>query len=80
MSRHILIPKACVNRYIQYGLELQYGTYGLRRNWRYHRKICHQTFHQDAAKIYRPIQTRKVHQMLGELLLTPDDFEGHGKM
>jgi len=62
------------------GWDFNVGLMDYGESWRYHRKICHQAFHPDAAKLYYPIQTRKVHQMLGDLLLTPADFEGHSKM
>ncbi|CAA7264562.1 unnamed protein product [Cyclocybe aegerita] len=40
--------------------------------WRFHRKICQQTFRQEAAVCYYPTQARKVHEILGNLLLAPE--------
>ncbi|KAF9041593.1 cytochrome P450 [Panaeolus papilionaceus] len=54
---------------------LNYGDF-----WRAHRKVCQQNFKVDAVHKYRPIQTRKVHEMLLALLDTPDAFVDHNKL
>ncbi|KAF8964376.1 cytochrome P450 [Flammula alnicola] len=45
--------------------------------WRKHRRVYQQTFRPVAALSYRPIQTRKVHDMLYGLLTSPDNFREH---
>ncbi|KAF5385247.1 hypothetical protein D9615_001133 [Tricholomella constricta] len=45
--------------------------------WRRHRKLYQENFRKVAAITYQPIQTRKIHELLQKLLLTPDDFILH---
>ncbi|KAH7923138.1 cytochrome P450 [Leucogyrophana mollusca] len=45
--------------------------------WRLHRRLFHQAFRADAAPNFRPIQMRKSHQLLINLLATPQDFSAH---
>ncbi|KAF9223624.1 cytochrome P450 [Gyrodon lividus] len=40
--------------------------------WRLQRRLCHQAFRSDAAPKYRPMQQRKSHQLLLNLLEDPD--------
>ncbi|KAF7374545.1 O-methylsterigmatocystin oxidoreductase [Mycena sanguinolenta] len=47
--------------------------------WRDHRKMFHQHFRQDVARNYRPIQMKKVHLLLQELLSSPQEFREHLK-
>ena len=47
--------------------------------WRYQRKICHQTFHKGAIKNYHSAMLQKVHLMLDGLLQSPEKFERHYK-
>ncbi|KAJ6525316.1 cytochrome P450 [Mycena vulgaris] len=47
--------------------------------WRQYRRLFHQHFRRDAIVTYRPIQLRKVHDMLRGLLSTPEDFFAHTK-
>ncbi|KAJ7928088.1 cytochrome P450 [Mycena leptocephala] len=47
--------------------------------WRQYRRLFHQHFRRDAISKYRPIQLKKVHDMLRGLLSTPDDFVAHTK-
>ncbi|KAH7928413.1 cytochrome P450 [Leucogyrophana mollusca] len=51
---------------------LRYGP-----KWRFHRRLFHQVFKQDAALSYRPMQLRKAHQLLRGLLEDPQDYEAH---
>ncbi|KJA23110.1 hypothetical protein HYPSUDRAFT_602382 [Hypholoma sublateritium FD-334 SS-4] len=45
--------------------------------WRKHRRIFQQGFKSDSCLEYRPVQTKKMHDMLYGLLRTPDDFKSH---
>ncbi|KAH7913274.1 cytochrome P450 [Hygrophoropsis aurantiaca] len=45
--------------------------------WRLHRRLFHQAFRADAAPSFRPIQMRKSHQLLLNILSTPDNFAAH---
>ncbi|KAF7374575.1 Cytochrome p450 [Mycena sanguinolenta] len=47
--------------------------------WREYRKIFHQHFRQDASRNHRPIQMKKVHLLLQELLSSPEEFREHLK-
>ncbi|PPQ67730.1 LOW QUALITY PROTEIN: hypothetical protein CVT25_009336 [Psilocybe cyanescens] len=47
--------------------------------WRAHRRLFQQSFRPEASLAYRPIIARKVHDMLYNLLLTPEDFQNHYK-
>ncbi|KAF8876786.1 cytochrome P450 [Gymnopilus junonius] len=62
------------------GWDSNIGLMDYDEKWKYHRKICQQTFHRKAATFYHPIQTRKVHEFLGNLLIRPDKFQEHCKM
>ncbi|KDR73078.1 hypothetical protein GALMADRAFT_252519 [Galerina marginata CBS 339.88] len=62
------------------GWNFNIGLMDYGETWRYHRKICQQTFNRKSATFYQPIQTRKVHEFLGDLLSNPENFEGHCKM
>ncbi|OAX32691.1 cytochrome P450, partial [Rhizopogon vinicolor AM-OR11-026] len=45
--------------------------------WRQHRRIFHQAFRPEAAVIYRPMQLRKAHQLLLDLLHDPGNYVSH---
>ncbi|KAJ7928082.1 cytochrome P450 [Mycena leptocephala] len=47
--------------------------------WRQYRRLFHQHFRRDAISKYRPIQLKKVHDLLRGLLSTPEDFVAHTK-
>ncbi|KAJ7505167.1 cytochrome P450 [Mycena galericulata] len=47
--------------------------------WRQYRRLFHQHFRREAIAPYHPIQLQKVHDMLGGLLSTPEDFFAHVK-
>ncbi|KAF7362823.1 O-methylsterigmatocystin oxidoreductase [Mycena venus] len=42
--------------------------------WRSHRRILQQHFRRDISRQYRPIQMKKVHDLLHGLLSNPEDF------
>ncbi|KAF7374525.1 O-methylsterigmatocystin oxidoreductase [Mycena sanguinolenta] len=47
--------------------------------WREHRKMFQQHFRQDVSRKYHPIQMKKVHLLLQELLSSPQEFREHLK-
>ncbi|KAF7374506.1 O-methylsterigmatocystin oxidoreductase [Mycena sanguinolenta] len=47
--------------------------------WRDHRKMFQQHFRQDMSRNYHPIQMKKVHLLLQELLSSPQKFREHLK-
>ncbi|KAF7346475.1 hypothetical protein MSAN_01875600 [Mycena sanguinolenta] len=47
--------------------------------WRERRRLFHQHFRPDAAAAYRPVQLRKIQDLLRGLLSTPEDFVAHIK-
>ncbi|EGO23878.1 hypothetical protein SERLADRAFT_349822 [Serpula lacrymans var. lacrymans S7.9] len=51
---------------------LAYGS-----TWRLHRRLLHQAFRTEAALKYRPIQLRRVHQFLLNLLEAPKEYVDH---
>ncbi|KAF8964419.1 cytochrome P450 [Flammula alnicola] len=48
-------------------------------DWQMHRRLLQQNFKPNASLGYRPIQTRKVNDMLYALLASPEDFLAHTK-
>ncbi|KAJ7671572.1 cytochrome P450 [Mycena polygramma] len=61
------------------GWDFSFGLMPYGEKWRQYRRLFHQHFRQDAAVAYRPIQLRKIHDSLGSLLNTPEDFSAHMK-
>ncbi|KAJ6621897.1 cytochrome P450 [Mycena sp. CBHHK59/15] len=47
--------------------------------WRQYRRMFHQHFRRDAIVAYRPIQMRKIYDMLRNLLASPEHFFEHVK-
>ena len=45
--------------------------------WRKHRKLFHEHLQSSMIPNYIPIQRRKVHDFLHQLLVTPDNFLPH---
>ncbi|KAI0033056.1 cytochrome P450 [Vararia minispora EC-137] len=45
--------------------------------WRRLRKAFHAHFHRGAARAFEPIEEQAVHRFLQELLVTPEDYDGH---
>ncbi|KAF9031190.1 cytochrome P450 [Panaeolus papilionaceus] len=62
------------------GWEYNLALYTYGDKWRTHRRICQQNFNAQNAKQYRPVQIRKVHEMLSGLLETPERFLEHNRM
>ncbi|KAH7908057.1 cytochrome P450, partial [Hygrophoropsis aurantiaca] len=51
---------------------LRYGP-----KWRLHRRLFHQAFKQDASLSFNPMQLRKAHHLLRNLLESPQGYEEH---
>ncbi|KAF8158898.1 cytochrome P450 [Mycena galopus ATCC 62051] len=47
--------------------------------WRQHKRLFHEHFRKEAIALYRPVQLRKIHDLLHNLLSTPEDFVAHAK-
>lgn len=47
--------------------------------WRKNRRTLHQRYRPDAALAYRPIQMKKVHELLRNVLAEPENFVDHYK-
>ncbi|PPQ78261.1 hypothetical protein CVT25_011720 [Psilocybe cyanescens] len=62
------------------GLSYNMAFMGYGDKWRLCRKITQQIFRQGAMENFNWVITRKVHQALGGLLSSPDDFAYHNKM
>ncbi|KAH7926379.1 cytochrome P450 [Leucogyrophana mollusca] len=45
--------------------------------WRLHRRIFHQSFRQDAAHYYHPMQMKKAHQLLINIFNDPANYIAH---
>ncbi|KAJ7259562.1 cytochrome P450 [Mycena haematopus] len=45
--------------------------------WRRHRRMFQQQFRRDKSRNYRPIQMKKIHQLLRSLLSGPQEFREH---
>ncbi|TFK63909.1 cytochrome P450 [Pluteus cervinus] len=51
---------------------LPYGT-----KWRRHRRLFHQVLKKDAATTYEPVEAKKIHELLYNLLSEPEAVLGH---
>ncbi|OAX34944.1 hypothetical protein K503DRAFT_672313, partial [Rhizopogon vinicolor AM-OR11-026] len=63
--------------FARFGVSFRTPMRGYGDAWRKHRRIFHQAFRPEAAVIYRPMQLRKAHQLLLELLHDPGNYEHH---
>ncbi|KAJ7212055.1 cytochrome P450 [Mycena pura] len=45
--------------------------------WRRYRRMSQQHFHRDASQTHRPIQLKKIHDLLRGLLSSPENFRQH---
>ncbi|KAJ6502305.1 cytochrome P450 [Mycena sanguinolenta] len=61
------------------GWDFNAGSMRLGNKWREHRRIFQQHFRQEACRNYRPIQMKKIHQLLQRLLSSPQEFREHLK-
>ncbi|KAF8123446.1 cytochrome P450 [Boletus edulis] len=58
-----------------WSFNLGWAHYGDR--WRSQRRIFHQTFRAEAALVFRPVQLRKAHQLVLDILSAPHNFSEH---
>ncbi|KIJ66834.1 hypothetical protein HYDPIDRAFT_85958 [Hydnomerulius pinastri MD-312] len=68
-------PELPTNLLFGLGFNTVFMRYGDR--WRLQRRLFHQAFRSDAAPIYRPMQQRKAHQLLLDLLEAPESYIHH---
>ncbi|KAJ7367004.1 cytochrome P450 [Mycena albidolilacea] len=61
------------------GLEFNLAVMPHGEKWRQYRRLFHQHFRRDAIAAYHPIQLRKIHNLLRDLLATPESFVEHAK-
>ncbi|KAF7374521.1 O-methylsterigmatocystin oxidoreductase [Mycena sanguinolenta] len=61
------------------GWDFNLGSLPWGDKWRDYRKMFQQHFRQDVSRSYRPIQMKKVHSLLQELLSSPQEFREHLK-
>lgn len=59
------------------GWEFNVGFIPYGPSWRKHRKAMHHALNQKAMFNYRDIQLNRVHQLVRNLLLVPDEMEIH---
>ena len=45
--------------------------------WRLHRRLFHQAFRLEAVLNYHPIQLQKAHELILNLLETPENYIAH---
>ncbi|EIW84526.1 cytochrome P450 [Coniophora puteana RWD-64-598 SS2] len=60
-----------------YGFGFVTTTIGYTDEWRAHRRVLHHHFRAEAARDYRPMQIRKAHQLLANILESPTDYKDH---
>ncbi|KAF8123441.1 cytochrome P450 [Boletus edulis] len=58
-----------------WSFNLAWAQYG--DKWRSQRRIFHQTFRAELALVFRPVQLRKAHQLVLDILSAPHDFSKH---
>ncbi|KAF8139506.1 cytochrome P450, partial [Mycena galopus ATCC 62051] len=56
------------------GWDFNLGLLPLGDRWRVQRRMFQQHFRRDVSRNYRPVQIKKVHQLLRGLLSSPDEF------
>jgi len=61
------------------GWEFVLGLMHYGDEWRKNRRTLHQKYRPDAALAHRPTQLAKVHELLRNLLVDPENFEHHYK-
>ncbi|KAF7357517.1 O-methylsterigmatocystin oxidoreductase [Mycena sanguinolenta] len=61
------------------GWDFNFGLLPRGDKWRTRRRMFHQYFHQNVVRTYRPIQMKKIHQLLQGLLSNPEEFREHIK-
>ncbi|KAJ7367013.1 cytochrome P450 [Mycena albidolilacea] len=61
------------------GWDFSFGLMRYGEKWRQHRSLFTQHFRRDAIPAYHPVQLKKIHGLLRDLLSTPEDFIEHTK-
>ncbi|KAK7048439.1 O-methylsterigmatocystin oxidoreductase [Favolaschia claudopus] len=59
------------------GWDMSFGFMRYGAKWRQHRRMFHQYFRREAIPSYYPIQSKKINELLRNLLSNPEDFVQH---
>ncbi|KAJ7855065.1 cytochrome P450 [Mycena leptocephala] len=59
------------------GWDFNFGFMKYGEHWRAHRRLFHNTFHTEAARLFRPKELTASHELLRRMLHNPDEFLGH---
>ncbi|KAG2120520.1 cytochrome P450 [Suillus discolor] len=60
-----------------YGLSINFGFMGYGDEWRLCRRLFHQTFRSESAVKFLPIQIRRAHEMVNNLVNDPQHYHDH---
>ncbi|KAH7928189.1 cytochrome P450 [Leucogyrophana mollusca] len=60
-----------------FGMDFNTAHLGYGDRWKAHRKMLHQVFRAEAVTAYRPLQMQKAHQLVRDLLDSPENFSQH---
>ncbi|KAF8079095.1 cytochrome P450 [Lyophyllum atratum] len=59
------------------GFDFNIGFIPYGDKWRRHRRLFQQHFKKEVSANYQPVQSKKIYEMLHDMLLTPEDFMAH---
>ncbi|KAF7346416.1 O-methylsterigmatocystin oxidoreductase [Mycena sanguinolenta] len=76
---HIYSDRPVVTMVELMGWDFNMGLMRIGDRWRKHRRMFQQHFRRDMARNYRPVQMKKIHQLLRALLSSPQEFREHLK-
>ncbi|KAG1817314.1 cytochrome P450 [Suillus variegatus] len=60
-----------------FGWSVIFGFAGYGDEWRLCRRLFHQTFHTDSALKFRPMQIKRAHEMIVNLIDDPEHYHSH---
>ncbi|KAG1855052.1 cytochrome P450 [Suillus tomentosus] len=60
-----------------FGWSVVFGFTGYGDEWRLCRRLFHQTFHTDSALKFRPMQIKRAHEMIVNLIDDPEHYHSH---
>ena len=63
--------------FVSFGWSFNLGWFQYGDKWRSQRKLFHQAFRAESALVFRPVQLRKAHQLVLDIVNTPHDFTKH---
>ncbi|KAJ7259531.1 cytochrome P450 [Mycena haematopus] len=76
---HLYSDRPVVTMIELMGWDFNIGLMPVGDRWRRHRRMFQQQFRRDKSQNYRPIQMKKIHQLLLGLLSSPQEFREHLK-